>query len=52
MSETAGLDVGTTAAAKAYMKQVLPEAPEPLDETLSEMPEPLGDVDAAYLEPG
>ncbi len=31
MSEAAGRDVGTTAAAKAYMKQVLPEAPEPLD---------------------
>ena len=40
MSEAAGVDVGTTAAAKAYMKQVLPEAPEPLDE-----------VDAAYVEP-
>jgi len=33
MSEAAGRDVGTTAAAKAYMKQVLPEAPEPLDDT-------------------
>jgi len=31
MSEAAGRDVGTTAATKAYMKQVLPEAPEPLD---------------------
>ena len=40
MSEAEGRDVGTTAAAKAYMKQVLPEAPEPLDE-----------VDAAYIEP-
>ena len=44
MSEAAGRDVGTTAAAKAYMKQVLPEAPEPLDETLDE-------TDAAYGEP-
>jgi hypothetical protein len=35
MSEAAGRDVGTTAATRAYMKQVLPEAPEPLDETLS-----------------
>jgi hypothetical protein len=33
MSEAAGRDVGTTAATKAYMKQVLPGAPEPLDET-------------------
>jgi hypothetical protein len=32
MSEAAGRDVGTTAAAKAYMKQVLPGAPEPLDD--------------------
>ena len=52
MSEAAGRDVGTTAAAKAYMKQVLPDAPEPLDETLGEMPEPLGETDAAYVEPG
>ena len=36
MSEAAGRDVGTTAATKAYMKQVLPEAPEPLEETLDE----------------
>jgi len=59
MSEAAGRDVGTTAAAKAYMKQVLPDAPEPLDETLGElpgplgeMPEPLSEADAAYVEPG
>jgi hypothetical protein len=32
MSEAAGRDVGTTAATNAYMKQVLPEAPEPLDD--------------------
>jgi len=44
MSEAAERDVGTTAAAKAYMKQVLPEAPEPLDETLD-------GTDAAYVEP-
>jgi hypothetical protein len=31
MSEAAGRDVGTTAAAKAYIEQVLPAAPEPLD---------------------
>ena len=30
MSERAGRDVGTTAAAKAYFEQVLPAAPEPL----------------------
>jgi len=30
MSEAAGRDVGTTAAAKAYFEQVLPAAPEPL----------------------
>jgi Domain of unknown function (DUF4032)/Lipopolysaccharide kinase (Kdo/WaaP) family len=35
MSETAGSDVGTTAAAKAYMKQVLPEAPEPMDDDVT-----------------
>jgi len=31
MSEAAGRDVGTTAAAKAYVEQVLPAAPEPLE---------------------
>jgi hypothetical protein len=31
MSEAAGRDVGTTAAAKAYIEQVLPKAPEPLN---------------------
>jgi hypothetical protein len=31
MSEAAGRDVGTTAAARAYIEQVLPEAPEPLE---------------------
>ena len=31
MSELAGRDVGTSAAAKAYFEQVLPGAPEPLD---------------------
>jgi hypothetical protein len=30
MSEAAGRDVGTSAAAKAYFEQVLPSAPEPL----------------------
>jgi hypothetical protein len=32
MSERAGLDVGTTAAARSYFERVLPQAPEPLDE--------------------
>jgi hypothetical protein len=31
MSETAGLDVGTTAATKDYIEKVLPKAPEPLN---------------------
>jgi hypothetical protein len=43
MSEAAGRDVGTTAATKAYMKQVLPEAPEPLDEN----PDDTGIADTA-----
>jgi hypothetical protein len=33
MSETAGRDVGTTAAARSYFKRVLPNAPEPLEGT-------------------
>ena len=32
MSEAAGRDVGTTAATQDYFEQVLPEAPEPLDD--------------------
>jgi hypothetical protein len=31
MSELAGRDVGTTAAARSYFERVLPQAPEPLD---------------------
>lgn len=31
MSERAGRDVGTTAAARSYFKRVLPQVPEPLD---------------------
>ena len=30
MSEAAGRDVGTTAAARSYFKRILPEAPEPM----------------------
>ena len=32
MSETAGRDVGTTAAARSYFKRILPGAPEPMDQ--------------------
>jgi hypothetical protein len=42
MSEAAGRDVGTTAAARDYIEQVLPEAPEPL-----EVAEPLGALEGA-----
>jgi hypothetical protein len=31
MSEAAGRDVGTTAAARDYFEQVLPAVPDPLD---------------------
>jgi Domain of unknown function (DUF4032) len=40
MSETAGRDVGTTAATRSYIEQVLPEAPRPL-ETLGDATGPL-----------
>jgi hypothetical protein len=35
MSERAGRDVGTTAAARSYFERVLPHAPEPLDKGMS-----------------
>ena len=41
MSEAAGRDVGTTAATKDYLEQVLPEEPQPLDETLDDTTGPL-----------
>ena len=41
MSEAAGRDVGTTAATRDYLEQVLPEAPEPLDETLDDATGPI-----------
>ncbi len=45
MSEAAGRDVGTTAATRAYVEQVLPEAPEPLDEeTLDDATAASGEV--------
>jgi hypothetical protein len=36
MSERAGRDVGTTAAARSYFERVLPKAPEALDHNLAE----------------
>jgi len=44
MSEAAGRDVGTTAATNDYLEQVLPDAPQPLDETLGETTGPLDAV--------
>ena len=41
MSEAAGRDVGTTAATKDYFEQVLPAAPQPLDETLDDATGPI-----------
>jgi Domain of unknown function (DUF4032)/Lipopolysaccharide kinase (Kdo/WaaP) family len=41
MSETAGRDVGTTTATQDYLEQVLPGAPQPLDETLGDATGPL-----------
>ena len=35
LSELAGRDVGTTAAARSYFERVLPKAPEPLDQDLT-----------------
>jgi Domain of unknown function (DUF4032)/Lipopolysaccharide kinase (Kdo/WaaP) family len=50
MSEAAGRDVGTTAATEDYLEQVLPEAPQPLDETLDDTTGPLPVVGAAVDE--
>ncbi len=44
MSETAGRDVGTTAATRDYLEQVLPGAPQPLDETLGDATGPIDAV--------
>jgi hypothetical protein len=41
MSEAAGRDVGTIAATQDYLEQVLPKAPEPLDETLDDATGPI-----------
>jgi hypothetical protein len=46
MSEAAGRDVGTTAATRAYVEQVLPAAPEPME---SAPLEPLGSGDPLEL---
>ena len=43
MSEAAGRDVGTTAAARDYFEQVLPTAPEPLEDTPGTSCAPLED---------
>ena len=51
MSETAGRDVGTTAATKDYLEQVLPEAPQPLDETLGDATGPIDAVTDPLDEP-
>jgi hypothetical protein len=37
MSEKARRDVGTTAAARSYFRRVLPQAPEPLDESIEQV---------------
>ena len=42
MSERAGRDVGTTAAARSYFQRVLPQAPEPLDESIDSDEDRLG----------
>jgi Domain of unknown function (DUF4032) len=47
MSEAAGRDVGTTAATRAYVEQVLPAAPEPMES--GEALEPLGSGDPLEL---
>ena len=51
MSEAAGRDVGTTAATRDYLEQVLPEAPQPLDETLGDVTGPIDAVTGPLDEP-
>ncbi len=51
MSEAAGRDVGTTAATRDYLEQVLPEAPQPLDETLGDATGPIDAVTGPLDEP-
>ena len=49
MSERAGVDVGTRAAAKSYFDRVLPEAPEPLE--VSGDADPTGPQPVLYADP-
>jgi len=51
MSEAAGRDVGTTAATRDYLEQVLPGAPQPLDETLGDATGPIDAVTGPLDEP-
>ena len=51
MSEAAGRDVGTTAATRDYLEQVLPEAPQPLNETLGDVTGPMDAVTGPLDEP-
>jgi hypothetical protein len=46
LSEAAGVDVGTTAAAKDYFDRVLPEVPEDLVTPAAAMADPEADPDA------
>jgi Domain of unknown function (DUF4032) len=46
MSEAAGRDVGTTAATKDYIENVLPAAPDPLD--AGEVTGPMEAIDPPY----
>jgi Domain of unknown function (DUF4032)/Lipopolysaccharide kinase (Kdo/WaaP) family len=50
MSEAAGRDVGTTAATKDYLQQVLPKAPEPLEESLDDATGPIEVVTGPFDE--
>jgi Domain of unknown function (DUF4032) len=51
MSETAGRDVGTTAATRDFIEQVLPGAPAPLTETLGDTTGPLDAIAGPLDEP-
>ena len=50
MSEAAGRDVGTTAATRDYLEQVLPKAPEPLDKALGDATGPIDVVTGPFDE--
>ena len=51
MSEAAGRDVGTTAATRDFIEQVLPGAPAPLTETLGDATGPLDAIAGPLDEP-